>query len=432
VAEKIKLTKTAVDALAPRDKPYLIWDADISGFGLRVQPSGVKSYVVQFRVGRDGRRYHGDSGEYRCTLGKTTTLTAAQARKAAGDILAKVRLGADPVGERKSAQDVQAFQTLADEWLAVHVKAKRKARTAAEYERVLSTVINPAIGRTRITDLRRVDVARLHEGMSETPVLANRVLAVISSIWNWAARREIVEAAANPAKGIERYREQGRERFLKSDEFARLGDALREAETIGLVYEVDEGRANAKHAPRGDNRRTIVDPFAVAAIRLLILTGARLQEIVTAKWEYVDYDHGVMFLPTSKTGKKHVYLSAAALQVLAEIPRVEGNPHIIAGARRGAPRSDLKRPWAAITKAAGLDGLRLHDLRHSFASLGAGGGLGLPIVGKLLGHTQPATTAKYAHLDADPLRRAVDAIGERVEGMMKGETADVVPIRRQK
>jgi integrase len=428
VAEKIKLTKTAVDALAPRDKPYFVWDADIVGFGVRVQPSGIKSYIVQFRTGRDTVY----AGEYRETIGKTTAVTAEQARKRARDFLAKVRLGGNPVAERKAAQAVPTFEALAAEWLAVHVKAKRKGRTAAEYERILGTVIDPAIGRTRITDIRRVDVARLHEGMAETPVLANRALAVTSSIWNWAARREIVEAAANPAKGIERYPEHGRERFLSSAEFARLGDALHEAETIGLVYEIDEGRAKAKHAPRGDNRRTIVAPFAVAAIRLLILTGARLQEIVTARWDYVHYDLGAMLLPTSKTGKKIVYLSAAALQVLADIPRLEGNPHIIAGARRGAPRSDLKRPWAAITKAAGLEGLRIHDLRHSFASLGAGGGMGLPVIGKLLGHSQPATTARYAHLDADPMRRAVNAIGEQVEGMMKGQGADVVPLRQQK
>ncbi|RTL88104.1 MAG: DUF4102 domain-containing protein [Hyphomicrobiales bacterium] len=429
---KIKLTKTAVDALTPRDKPYLAWDADLPGFGVRVQPSGVKAYVVQFRIGRDSQYANrGEGSEYRHTIGKTTTLTPVQARKRASEILAKVRLGADPIGERKAAQEVPTFQALADEWLEVHVKAKRKDRTAAEYERILTTIINPAIGRVRVTALRRIDMARMHEAMAETPFLANRALAVISSIWNWAARREIVEAAANPAKGIERYEEQGHERYLSPAEFARLGDALHEAETIGLVYEIDEGRAKAKHAPKAGNRRTVVDPFAVAAIRLLILTGARLQEIVTAKWEYVDVERGYALLPRSKTGKKIVYLSAAALQVLAEIPRVEGNPHIIAGTKKGEPRSDLKRPWAAITKAAGLEGLRIHDLRHSFASLGAGGGMGLPIVGKLLGHSQPATTAKYAHLDASPMRRAADAIGEQIEGMMKNRGADVVPLRRK-
>jgi integrase len=161
-----------------------------------------------------------------------------------------------------------------------------------------------------------------------------------------------------------------------------------------------------------------MDPFAVAAIRLLMLTGARLREILNAKWEYVDFERGVIFLPDSKTGKKPVYLSAAALATLADLSRIKGNPFMIAGANDGAPRKDLKKPWAAVTRAAGLDGLRIHDLRHTFASFGAGASLGLPIIGKLLGHAQTSTTARYAHLDADPMRRAVDTIGATISAAM--------------
>ena len=143
----------------------------------------------------------------------------------------------------------------------------------------------------------------------------------------------------------------------------------------------------------------------------------------------MDFERGILFLQDSKTGKKPVYLSAAALAILAALPRVGGNPHIIAGAKDGAPRSDLKKPWAAVTKAAGLEGVRLHDLRHSFASIGAGASMGLPIIGKLLGHTQAATTARYAHLDADPMRRAVDTIGATITAAMDGKKGgDVVPL----
>jgi hypothetical protein len=136
-----------------------------------------------------------------------------------------------------------------------------------------------------------------------------------------------------------------------------------------------------------------------------------LREILGAKWEFVDLERGLLNLPTSKTGKKSVFLSASALAVLSDLPRTEGNPHVIPGEKDGAPRVDLKGPWTAVTQAAGLAGLRLHDLRHSFASIGAGGGLGLPIIGKLLGHSTPAMTAKYAHLDGDPMHRAVNQIG---------------------
>jgi integrase len=223
----------------------------------------------------------------------------------------------------------------------------------------------------------------------------------------------------NPARGIERNREQAKERFLKSDEFARLGDALRLAETEGLPWDVDEGHPKAKHHAKPEKRKTKTDPYAVAAVRLLILTGARLSEILTAKWSEIDFERGILFLSDSKTGRKPVYLSAAALAVFASIPRVERNPYVIVGAKEGAPRVDLKKPWRAIRKAAELNDLRIHDLRHSFASVGAGASLGLPIVGKLLGHSNPKTTARYAHLDADPMHRAVNQIGNTIDTAMR-------------
>jgi integrase len=269
--------------------------------------------------------------------------------------------------------------------------------------------------------VQRNDVAKLHAKLAATPYEANRALALISAMWNWAARRGEVSLADNPAKGIERYPEHRSERFLTSDELARLGDALREGETVGLSYEVNESKPKAKHAPKAAKRRVKLDPYAVAAIRLLILTGARLREILDAQWQHVDFERGVIFLPDSKTGRKTLYLSAAALEVLSSLPRIEGNPHIIAGAKEGVPRADLKKPWAAVTRAAGLQGVRLHDLRHSFASIGAGASLGLPIIGKLLGHSQAATTHRYAHLDADPMRRAPEAIGSTIAAAMDGK-----------
>jgi integrase len=269
--------------------------------------------------------------------------------------------------------------------------------------------------------------------MADRPFQANRATALISAVWNWAARRDEVALADNPAKGIERYPEQGRERFLTSAELARLGDALRDAETIGLPWSVDESGPRAKHLAKPDKRRVKIDAHAVAALRLLILTGARLREILDAQWSQVDLERGVIFLSDSKTGKKPIYLSAAAQAVLAALPRIDGNPHIIAGAKQGAPRADLKKPWATVKRAAELEGVRLHDLRHSFASFGAGASLGLPIIGKLLGHSQAATTHRYAHLDADPLRRAVDTIGATISAAMDGRksSANVEPLRRK-
>jgi integrase len=328
---------------------------------------------------------------------------------------------------------------------------------------LLASHILPVIGSRRLTDIRRVDAARLHADLSGTPHTANRCLALVSAIWNWAAGRDEVKFADNPAKGIERNPEEGKERYLSSDELGRLGDALHRAETEGLPWTVDETKATAKHVPKGP-RVTRTDAHAAAAIRLLILTGARLREILNAKWEYVDWERGMLNLPDSKSGKKTVYLSAAALAVLKDIPRATGNPYIIPGEKRPkkrgepkappSPRADLKRPWEAIARAAGffetvpatdangkpLQGksgkpavvdhstVRLHDLRHSFASMGAGASLGLPIIGKLLGHSQPTTTARYSHLDADPMRRAADIIGNQIAAAMAGKSADVVQI----
>jgi integrase len=319
---------------------------------------------------------------------------------------------------------------LIDPFIAEHVSKKCKPHTVVAHKIALER-LRAAHGNMKAEALTRAHVAALHSKFKDSPFAANRFLAVISKCFAWGISRGLLpEVHINPARRIERYREHSRERFLTSEELARLGDALREGETIGLPYEVDESKPTAKHAPKANKRRTKLDPFAVAAIRLLILTGARLREILHARWEQVDFERGILFLPNSKTGRKPIYLSATALVVLAGLPRIEGNPHIIAGMIDGAPRADLKKPWATVTKAAGLAGVRIHDLRHNFASVAAGASLGLPIIGKLLGHTQAATTHRYAHLDTDPLRRAVGTIDATISPAMNGrvESSTAVPL----
>ncbi len=391
------ITKSSVDALicpASKDREIL-WDGGhreaVRGFGVAAFRNGGKCYIAQYR--KDGR-------SRRTRIGEHGRLTPEEARKQARIILGAVEGGADPIAQRKAAREVRTFKAVATDFLELHVATKRKGRTGHEYARILNAYVLPAFGSKRILEVRRADVSRMHGKLSDAPYQANRSLAVVSAVWNWAARRDEVAFADNPARAIERYPEEGRERYLTSDELARLGEVLREGETIGLPYSVDETKPNAKHAPKADHRRVMLDPFAVAAIRLLILTGARLREILDAQWSQLDLERGVLFLADSKTGKKPLYLSAAAQAVLASLPRVKGNPYIVAGALQGASRADLNKPWRAVRKAAKLDDVRLHDLRHSFASFGAGASLGLPIIGKLLGHSQAATTHRYAHLDA--------------------------------
>jgi integrase len=421
----MKLTKRSVDALFPRQKQYIEYDTELKGFGVAIYPSGIKSWVCEYRPHGGGR----GTAKKRVTLGKVTQLPPEQARKTAADMLAVVRLGGDPALEKAERRASVTVGELIDFFDARYVGPMLKPGTAVSH-RIALEELRRAHGALKATALTRSHVATLHFRMADRPYAANRAVAVWSKAFAWAAGAGLIPEGQNPAKNIKKYREQGRERFLTSDELARFGDALREGETIGLPYSVDETKPTAKHAAKADHRRVKLDRYATAALRLLILTGARLREILHAKWEQIDIERGLIFLADSKTGKKPLYLSAAAQNVLADLPRVEGNPHLIAGAKDGAPRSDLKKPWAAVSRAAGLEGLRLHDLRHSFASFGAGASLGLPIIGKLLGHSQPATTARYAHLDADPMRRAVDTIGSAISAAMNRETsAKVVSLR---
>jgi integrase len=416
-----KLTKRTVDALKPREQAYIAYDSDLHGFGVRVMPSGHKSFIIEYRPHGGGRGV----ATRRLTLGALGALTPDQARRAAQEALAGVRLGNDPQAEKTLRRASPTVGGLIDAFLEGHASSKLKAKTAGHY-RIALDKLRGAHGSLKAHALTRAHLAALHTALADTPFAANRFLSTVSKCFSWGTQHGLLpEGHNNPAKGIGRNREHCRERFLTSEELARLGDTLREGETAGLLWRGDYG---SKHAPKEENRRTVLDPFAIAAIRLLILTGACLREILDAQWQHVDFERGILFLPDSKTGRKPVYLSAPAIQLLASLPRLEGNPYIIAGMKDAAPRADLKKPWEAVTKAAGLEGLRIHDLRHSFASVGAGASLGLPIIGKLLGHTQAATTHRYAHLDADPMRRAAETIGATIAAAMGGKSSTVVPM----
>lgn len=416
-----RISKRSVDAhkCQPGKDRTILWDEDLAGFGVVAFPSGRTVYIAQFRKDGRSRRVH---------IGKHGRLTPDEARGEAKKLLGGVEQGIDVAEQRRAAREVPTFGTVADRFLKEHVARKRKARTLASYELLNRKHLKPAIGCLRVVDVRRSDIDRLHASMK--PGAANRAVSLVSAVWNWAAKRDLVRFENNPAKGIERNPEAAKERFLSTEELGRLGDALRLAETTGLPYEVNESGPKAKHAPRPERRLRRLDPFAIAAIRLLILTGARLREILHARWSEVDFERGIIFLPDSKTGRKPLLLSAAAQAIIADLPRIERNPYVVPG-EGDKPRADLKRPWAAITRAANLPGVRLHDLRHSFASIGAGASFGLPIVGKLLGHSQPQTTARYAHLDADPLRRAANQIGAAIHAALNRKgSGEVVPMKR--
>jgi integrase len=420
-----RITKRLVDSLKPAGKDYFVWDDTLIGFGVRVQPTSAKSYVVKYRSGT-GR----GAPTRRVTLRRVGTLTPDEARNLARKMLGAVAHGSDPAALRAAERRASTLREIAEIFLAEHVEAKRKPTTAAHYRSLLAKVVLPELGSRKAEQVTPSDLARIHAKMRDRPYQANRMLEVVGSLYSFAGKRKILPIGLDPARGIEQYPEKGRERLLTTDELSRLGDAIREAETVGLPYEIDETKPTAKHAPKEAHRRTKIGPHAAAAIRLLLLTGARLREILHLKWEHVDLERGLLLLPDSKTGKKAIVLNTPALDILANLPRI--GAYVIAGQAAATdgdkPRADLNRPWRTIIKRARLNGLRIHDLRHTHASVGAGLGLGLPIIGKLLGHTQPSTTARYAHLDTDPLRRASEHIGGRLAAAM-GDLKPIIPVQ---
>ncbi len=386
------------------------YDQVLKGFGLRVGATS-SSWFAEYRPGAGGR----DVAKKRVKIGRTDKLSADQARAAASKLLAGVTLGSDPAAQKAEERAACVFSDVADAYVTEHVEAKRKSATADYYRYVLDLHVKPRIGSKRLNTITRADVNEMHAAIGKTAgkYVANRAVAVVSAVVNWAA-----PDGANPAKGIERFREEGRERFLAADEMARLGDALREAETIGIPHKASK----SKHAPKEKNR-TVYGPHVTGAVRLLMLTGCRLREILNLEWAHVDAERGLLFLPDSKTGRKTVVLSTAAQEVLKALPKV--GKYVIAGRDAGTddekPRADLKKPFAAICGRAKLDGLRLHDLRHTFASIGAGSGLGLPVVGALLGHSDSRTTERYAHVAADASRRAADVIAGQIAAAIGGK-----------
>lgn len=417
----IKLGRRAVTGLPAVTKTTIFYDSDLKGFGVKVTPNGVQSWIAEYRPGEGGRRV----SKRRMVIGTPATLTPEKAREAAETLLAKVKLGADPAADRSEARKAETVSELIDRFVKDHLEPKCKKGTIRLNSGYIKNHIRPALGKKKAMALMRSDVSRLHLKIKNAghDVAANRVVSLIGTIYEFGLQEKILpKGTENPAVGIEPFNEQQRQRYLTGEELQRLGDAIREAEMTGLPQIVDETK-KSKHARKIENRFTKIDQHAAAAIRLLLFTGCRLHEILDLHWTEYDAGRGLLFLPDSKTGKKTVVLSAPAIAILDSLPRVGG--YVIAGESAGTkeekPRADLNRPWRSVRKHAGIDDVRIHDLRHSFASVGAGAGLGLPIIGNLLGHSQPSTTQRYAHVAVDPARRAADIIAGEIEKAMDGK-----------
>jgi integrase len=385
---QIKLSKKVVEETKPEATDVFLWDSELPGFGCKITPLGKRVYVVQYRRNGQSRRL---------TLGQHGTLTIEQARQHARGKLGRATLGEDPAAEQITARRGPTVSELADRYIAEHAERKKKPKSVHEDKRLLETIIKPKLGASKVLEVSRADIAELHHKLGdETPTQANRVLALLRKMFNLAEQWEIRLDGTNPCRHVQSYKENKRRRFLSIDELTRLGAVLAKAET-------------EQSEPM----------MAVACFRLLIFTGARLDEILTLKWEFVKWELDAILLPDSKTGFKALPLSAAVREVLKSLPVVQGNAYVLPGRKKGKHLVGVQHIWERIHEAAQITDLRLHDLRHSYASVGAASGLGLPIIGALLGHSQPATTQRYAHLAADPLKAAAELISGKIDQAMK-------------
>ena len=383
-----KITKRLVEAAKPQDKDYIICDDDLAGFAVRILPSGRRSYIVQYRI---GNRYR------RMSLGAHGVLTPEKARRMAFKVLAAVKDGEDPAGERSRARKACTVKELAERFDQEHISVRLKPGTATEYRRNLRRFILPALGRLKVADVTRADVAKFHHDLRHIPYQANRNLEVISKMFSMAEMWGMRPDGSNPRLHIKKYPEEKRERYLSQKELSDLGSVLNEAEVMGVD-----------------------DIYAISAIRLLIFTGCRLNEIMSLKWTEVDFANSCLRLSDSKTGARVVHLGPPALDLLRNLKRQPKNPWVICGKIPGTNRKEIQKFWQRIRKRAGIEDVRIHDLRHSFASNAVAQGMSLPMIGKLLGHTQVQTTARYAHLAADPAKAAATSISSDIFHSLNG------------
>lgn len=380
-----KLTKRLVESLSVDEGDKIFWDSELAGFGLRVYATGRKVYLVQYRAkGRSRRK----------ALGKHGVLTADEARKEARLVQADVARGGDPSGERSALLRGPTIKDLSDRFLSEHVAHHCKPSTHYDYTGMFKNLINPALGHIKISEITRADIVAFHHNKRDVPYRANRAVSVLSKMLTVAEDWGIRPQNSNPATRIKKYREEEKKRYLSDDEQARLGNVLFEGLKSGDYSE-----------------------YVVAAFYLLLLTGCRLREIQTLQWAFVTNTH--LELPDSKTGRRRIPLPLEAREVLAALPRREGNPYVILGDSPDGHYNDLQKPWRKIRATAHLNDVRLHDLRHTYASVAVTNGIDPFMLKEILGHKNLSTTLRYSHLADDAVQRAAGSIASRMASAIR-------------
>ena len=366
------------------DRDTVFWDPELLGFGVRAYPGGGKVYVAQVR---------GPEGPKRVTVGRHGVVNAEEARRRAALVIARVKAGEDPVPEPLAAKlaNGPTVADLAARYLEKHVAVRCKPKTAKTARTAVNRHIVPTLGGLPLAAVERAQVTALHHGLSDRPAMANTAVKTLSHMYKLAEGWGMVAEGVDPCRSVAKYPARRRERFLTEAEFERLGRALDEAEVRGGA-----------------------SPGAVAAIRLLMLTGCRKNEILTLRWRDVDPDVRELTLADAKTGPRAVPLPPSAVRLLAGLARRPGNPWVIPGHKPGTHMRDIDGAWQTLRGRAKLNDVRLHDLRHSYASRALALGESLPMIGKLLGHSQLETTARYAHLARDSVHEAAARIAESI------------------
>jgi len=415
---RAKITKRAVDAMkASPTADVFLWDTEAKGFGVRLKPGGGKSFVLSYYApGLHQKRR-------RLTIGVFGPMTVDQARLEAKSLLARIAYGEDPAAqasEIKRAIRDETVEALFPTYLADGV-GRRRASTLAYYESLGRLYILPKLGPLPVARVTGKDVGALHRSLLDKKVTANRVVQLLRSFFYWLEKQKLV-SGENPASLVEHFPEAARERFLTVEEMTRLGDALRKAETEGLEPAPQHKKTPSEKRPRNDGMFEggvqRANPVAVAALRFLILTGWREQEALTLRWDAVNAESGNATLEDTKTGRSVRAIPAPALQLVVSQPRLQGSPYVFPGRVKGQPLRELQRLWYAVRIEAKLEGVRLHDLRHSVASFAGGQGYSLFFIGKMLGHKDQRSTARYAHLADDARKSMADDVGEFISSAL--------------
>lgn len=397
----VKLTKRTVEALESRESDYLIWDSEIAGFGIRVFSSGRKSYLVQYRAGGRTRRR---------SIGQHGVLTAHEARTEARNLLGEVARGGNPSEDRQRNLRAPTVSSLCDRFLDEYAEHHCKPSTRKGYEIVVRTCIKPRLGSRKIVDVNRSEVVEFHHNLRDRPYMANRAASILSKMFNLAEDWGMRTDGTNPARRIRKFREEEKKRYLSDAEQARLGNVLAEA--------LETGRET---------------PYAVSAIYLLLLTGCRLGEILSLQWDFVTAQH--LELPDSKTGRRRIPLPREAYEIIAALPRRDGNPYVILGETEKGHLVNLQKPWLRIRKAAGLEDVRMHDLRHTYASVAVMSGVDPFLLKEIMGHKNLQTTLRYAHFADEAVRNAAGSVAASLANNIRSVAMsdggqNVVPIRR--